>query len=53
MTVVAVAWLALALGPEGGQGALAGIAVAAYVLPGALGALVLGRWMRRLQQHHR
>ncbi|WP_216827058.1 MULTISPECIES: MFS transporter [Streptomyces] len=48
MTVVAVAWLAFALGPDGGQGALAGIAVAAYVLPGALGALVLGRWMRRL-----
>ncbi|MFF3350385.1 MFS transporter [Streptomyces sp. NPDC002779] len=48
MTVVAIAWLALALGPEGGQGALAGMAVAAYVLPGVLGALVLGRWMRRL-----
>ncbi|MDV6288100.1 MFS transporter [Streptomyces sp. UP1A-1] len=48
MTVVAVAWFALALGPDGGQGALAGIAVAAYVLPGALGALVLGRWMRQL-----
>ena len=48
MTVVAVAWMALALGPEGGQGALIGIAVAAYILPGALGALVLGRWMRRL-----
>ncbi|MGR4883522.1 MFS transporter [Streptomyces sp. LARHCF249] len=48
MTVVAVAWLALALGPDGGQGTLAGIAVAAYVLPGALGALILGRWMRRL-----
>ncbi|MFB7588697.1 hypothetical protein [Streptomyces sp. NPDC056169] len=48
MTVVAVVWLAFALGPDGGQGALAGIAVASYVLPGALGALVLGRWMRRL-----
>jgi predicted MFS family arabinose efflux permease len=48
MTVVAIAWLAFALGPDGGQGALAGVAVAAYVLPGALGALVLGRWMRRL-----
>ncbi|MDX3639827.1 MFS transporter [Streptomyces sp. MB09-02B] len=48
MTVVAVAWLALALGPEGGQGTLAGVAVAAYVLPGALGALILGPWMRRL-----
>ncbi|MGH3488041.1 MAG: MFS transporter [Actinopolymorphaceae bacterium] len=48
LTVVAVAWLALALGPDGGKGALAGIAVTAYVLPGALGALLLGRWMRRL-----
>ncbi|MEU9419983.1 MFS transporter [Streptomyces sp. NPDC048272] len=48
MSVVAVAWSAFALGPDGGQGTLAGIAVAAYVLPGALGALVLGRWMRRL-----
>ncbi|MFF2324605.1 MULTISPECIES: MFS transporter [unclassified Streptomyces] len=48
MTVVAVAWLALALGPDGGRGALAGLAVAAYVLPGALGALILARWMRRL-----
>jgi predicted MFS family arabinose efflux permease len=48
MTVVAIAWLAFALGPDGGQGTLAGVAVAAYVLPGALGALVLGRWMRRL-----
>lgn len=48
MTFVAVAWLAFALGPDGGQGTLAGIAVAAYVLPGALGALLLGSWMRRL-----
>ncbi|MFI6419477.1 MFS transporter [Streptomyces sp. NPDC050842] len=48
MTFVAVVWLAFALGPDGGQGTLAGIAVAAYVLPGALGALLLGRWMRRL-----
>jgi MFS family permease len=48
MTVVAVAWMALALAPEGGEGPLIGIAVAAYILPGALGALVLRRWMRRL-----
>jgi predicted MFS family arabinose efflux permease len=48
MTVVAVAWMALALAPEGGQGALIGIAVAAYIFPGAVGALVLARWMRRL-----
>lgn len=48
MTVVAVAWLALALAPKGGQGILTGIAVAAYVFPGALGAFALGHWMRRL-----
>ncbi|MER5777053.1 MFS transporter [Streptomyces sp. NPDC002039] len=48
MSVVAVTWLAFALGPDGGRGALAGMAVAAYVLPGALGALILGRWMRHL-----
>ncbi|RAJ61600.1 putative MFS family arabinose efflux permease [Streptomyces sp. PsTaAH-130] len=48
MSVVAVAWLALALGSGGGRGALAGIAVASYVLPGALGALLLSRWTRRL-----
>ena len=52
MTVVAVALLALALASDGSQGALAGIAVAAYVLPGALGALILGRWMRRLPAQH-
>lgn len=48
MTVVAVAWLAITLGPDGGQGALAGVAVASYILPGGLGALILGRWMRQL-----
>ncbi|MFJ4844620.1 MULTISPECIES: MFS transporter [unclassified Streptomyces] len=48
MSVVAVAWLALGLAPDGGRGSLVGTAVAAYVLPGALGALVLGRWVRRL-----
>jgi predicted MFS family arabinose efflux permease len=49
MTVVAVAWLAMALAPPGARGVLVGLAVAAYVLPGALGAIVLGRWLRRLQ----
>jgi predicted MFS family arabinose efflux permease len=48
MTVVAVAWLALALAPPGARGTLAGLAVAAYVLPGALGAIVLGRRMRNV-----
>ncbi|MEU9078025.1 MFS transporter [Kitasatospora sp. NPDC048538] len=48
MSTVAVAWLALSLAPPGGQGTLVGVSVAAYTLPGALGALVLGRWLRRL-----
>ncbi|WP_078911712.1 MFS transporter [Streptomyces sp. NRRL WC-3742] len=48
MSTVAVAWLALSLAPPGGQGALVGISVAAYTLPGVLGALLLGRWLRRL-----
>src|SRR5687767_11118949 len=46
MSTVAVAWLALTIAP--GSGTLVGLAVAAYILPGAVGALVLGRWMRRL-----
>ncbi|MEU9048221.1 MULTISPECIES: MFS transporter [unclassified Kitasatospora] len=48
MSTIAVAWLALSLAPHDGQGTLVGISVAAYTLPGALGALVLGRWLRRL-----
>ena len=49
MSVVAVPWMALALAPEGGGGALIGVSVAAYILPGAAGALVLDRWLRRLR----
>ncbi|MDH6109047.1 MFS family permease [Kitasatospora sp. MAP12-15] len=48
MSTVAVAWLALALAPASAPGVLVGAAVAAYILPGVLGALALGRWMRRL-----
>jgi predicted MFS family arabinose efflux permease len=48
MSTVAVAWLALSIAPASAPGTLVGAAVAAYVLPGAVGALVLGRWMRRL-----
>jgi predicted MFS family arabinose efflux permease len=48
MSVVAVAWLAVQLAPPGARGLLIGAAVAAYVLPGALGALLLGRWLRHL-----
>jgi hypothetical protein len=43
MSAVAIAWLALRLSHSA---LLVGAAVAAYSLPGALGAAVLGRWMR-------
>lgn len=46
MAVVTVPWLAVLLAPDGNRGLYVGTAVAAYALPGALGALVLGRWMR-------
>ncbi|SDT78517.1 Predicted arabinose efflux permease, MFS family [Streptomyces sp. TLI_053] len=48
MSAVAVPWLALQLAPPGQAGLFVGAAVAAYVLPGALGALLLGRWLRGL-----
>ena len=48
MSVVAVAWLAVLIAPPGRSGLLVGAAVAAYALPGAVGALVFGRWLRRL-----
>ena len=48
MSVVAVAWLATVIAPPGRAGLLLGAAVAAYSLPGAAGALALGRWLRRL-----
>ena len=52
MSTVAVAWLAVQLSPTGSRGLLIGAAVAAYVLPGALGALLLGRWLRHLPAAH-
>jgi MFS family permease len=47
MAVVTVPWLAVLLAPDSHRGLYVGTAVAAYALPGAVGALVLGRWMRR------
>ncbi len=49
MSVVAVAWLAIVIAPAGQSGLWLGAAVAAYSLPGAAGALVFGRWLRRLR----
>lgn len=48
MSAVAVAWLAILIAPPGRAGLLLGAAVAAYSLPGAVGALVLGRRLRRV-----
>ncbi|MFE4588716.1 MFS transporter [Streptomyces laurentii] len=48
MSVVAVAWLAVLIAPAGQSGPVVGAAVAAYALPGAAGALLLGRRLRRL-----
>jgi MFS transporter, DHA3 family, macrolide efflux protein len=46
MSAVAVAWLALRLAPPASQGLWVGAAIAAYSVPGALGAALLGRWLR-------
>ena len=48
MSFVAVAWLAIELAPHGIAGLWVGGAVAAYTLPGVVGALVFGRRLRRL-----
>jgi predicted MFS family arabinose efflux permease len=48
MSFVAVAWLAIELAPQETAGLWVGAAVAAYTLPGVVGALVLGRRLRRV-----
>jgi predicted MFS family arabinose efflux permease len=45
MSFVAVSWLALQLAPDGHGSTWVAMAVAAYTLPSALGALVFGRMM--------
>jgi predicted MFS family arabinose efflux permease len=47
MSTVTIAWLAVQTAPDGGIGLFVGLALAAYTLPGALGALTLGRYLRR------
>lgn len=47
MSMVSVAWLAVLIAPAGSAGVFVGLAVAAYTLPGAAGALALGRFLRR------
>jgi MFS family permease len=46
MSFVAVAWLAIELAPKATAGLWVGAAVAAYTLPGVVGALVFGRRLR-------
>lgn len=46
MSAVAVGWLALQLAPPEARGLWVGLAVAAYALPGALGALVFAPLLR-------
>ncbi|GGQ08362.1 hypothetical protein GCM10010215_36970 [Streptomyces virginiae] len=46
MAVVAVSWLAIELAPDAGRGVWVALAAAAYTLSGAVGALLLGRFLR-------
>ena len=46
MSMVSVAWLAVLIAPPGSPGFFVGLAVAAYTLPGAVGALALSRFLR-------
>lgn len=46
MSAVTIAWLALRIAPAGKGGLFVGLALAAYTLPGAVGALLLGGRLR-------
>jgi predicted MFS family arabinose efflux permease len=46
MSVVTIAWLAVRVAPSGELGTYVGLAVAAYTLPGVIGALAFGRIVR-------
>lgn len=46
ISVVTIAWLAVHTAPAGKLGLFVGLALAAYTLPGAVGALTLGRFLR-------
>ena len=47
MSTVTIAWLAVRTAPTGQLGLFVGLAIAAYTLPGAIGALALGRYLSR------
>ena len=46
ISTVTIAWLAVQTAPEGSLGLFVGLAIAAYTLPGVIGALVLGGILR-------
>ena len=48
MSAVGVAWLAIRIAPPADRGLMVGVAVAAYTLPGAAGAVLLARPLRAL-----
>jgi Transmembrane secretion effector len=48
MSVVAVAWLAVSIAPQGQTGVWTALAVAAYALPATVGAAALAKLVRRL-----
>jgi predicted MFS family arabinose efflux permease len=47
LSTVTIAWLAVQTAPAGRLGLFVGLAVAAYTLPGAIGAFALGRYLAR------
>ena len=52
MSAVGVAWLAIGITAPADRGLVVGVAVAAYTLPGAAGAVLLARPLRRLASRH-
>jgi MFS family permease len=46
MSVVTIAWLAVRIAPAGESGVFVGLALAAYTLPGVVGALAFARFLR-------
>jgi predicted MFS family arabinose efflux permease len=52
MSAVGVAWLAIRIASPADRGLVVGVAVAAYTLPGAAGAMLLARPLRKLAGRH-
>src|SRR5918995_182058 len=46
LSIVTIAWLAVRIAPAGEVGLFVGLAVAAYTLPGVIGAVAFGRLLR-------